>query len=398
MANIQIEKVKKASTGVTYYFSDDDGIICVDIDVEPGVKSVVFQGTQNPARWRRRTMFLLRNIKKQFPDVEKLIISGDYIYTIEISNMLFPNVKEVIVKDNDNYEPGPYLMTATDTSNGRKYCLLNTFCSDAGSVIDLKDVIEISSYAFEGCMAEKIINCESVSIIDYTSFCGYPASMCKSNYKDGALVFENMLVDIDTGAERVKIPEEVTISTSKWFNLGNVKELVFQKMSAIPFIHTSNFKGTVTINDDSFMPVQRDIDKTIRDIHCSAFKITESNKQICAVDGVIYSKDKKILIAYPRHKQGGFVIPDGTEIIYDKAFSSSDITSVKIPDSVYRIKSDAFSHCEKLKRIGFNKTITDYSKYEDDRIFCDCQNLESFTVPSYIETLGRNMFFRCGKT
>lgn len=396
MANIQIEKVKKDSKGVTYYFSDDDGIICVDIDVEPGVKSVVFQGTQNPARWRRHSMFLLRNIKKQFPDVEKLIISGKYIYTIEISNMMFPNVKEVIVKDNDNYEPGPYLMTATDTNNGRKLCLLNTFCSDAGSVIDLKDVTEISSYAFEGCMAGKIINCKDVSTIDDSSFCGYPASMCENNYNDGALVFENMLVDIDAGAEHVTIPEEVTISTSKRFNLDNVKELVFHKMSAIPFVYTSNFNGTVTINDDSFMPVQRDIDKTIRNIHCSAFKITELNKQICAVDGVIYSKDKKILIAYPRHKQGGFVIPDGTEIIYDKAFSSSDITSVKIPDSVYRIKSDAFFHCEKLKRIGFNKTITDYSKYEDDGIFCDCQNLESFTVPSHIETLGKDMFSRCG--
>ena len=193
-------------------------------------------------------------------------------------------------------------MTATDTNNGRKLCLLNTFCSDAGSVIDLKDVTEISSYAFEGCMAGKIINCKDVSIIDGASFCGYPASMCKSNYKDGVLVFENMLVDIDTGAERVTIPEEVTISTSKRFNLDNVKELVFQKMSVIPFVYTLGFKGTVTINDDSFIPVQIDIDKTIRNIHCSAFKITELNKQICAVDGVVYSKDKKILLAYPRHK------------------------------------------------------------------------------------------------
>ena len=42
MANTQIQKAKKYSKGVTYYFSDDDCTICVDIDVEPGVKSVVF--------------------------------------------------------------------------------------------------------------------------------------------------------------------------------------------------------------------------------------------------------------------------------------------------------------------------------------------------------------------
>lgn len=342
--------------------------------------------------------FLLRNVKKQFPDVERLIISGECIYTIDISNMMFPNVKEVIVEDNDSYEPGPYLMTAKDTNDGRKFCLLNTFCSDAGSVIDLKDVTEISSYAFEGCMAGKIINCKDVLIIDNSSFCGYPASMCENSYKDGALVFENMLVDIDAGAEHVTISEEVTISTSKWFNLSNVKEIVFQKMSTIPLVNGPNFNGTITINDDSFIPAQRDIDKIIRHIHCSAFKVTESNKQICAVDGVIYSKDKKILLAYPRHRCGDFVIPDGTEIIYDNAFAYSDITSVKIPDSVYRIKTDAFSNCEKLKRIGFNKTITDYSKYGDIGIFYGCQSLEPFTIPSHIETLGISMFFGCNTT
>lgn len=373
--------------------------MCVDIDVEPGVKSVVFQERQCASKGKScYSRFLLRNVKKQFPDVERLIISGECIYTIDISNMMFPNVKEVIVKDNDSYEPGPYLMTAKDTNDGRKFCLLNTFCSDAGSVIDLKDVTEISSYAFEGCMAGKIINCKDVLIIDNSSFCGYPASMCENSYKDGALVFENMLVDIDAGAEHVTISEEVTISTSKWFNLSNVKEIVFQKMSTIPLVNGPNFNGTITINDDSFIPAQRDIDKIIRHIHCSAFKVTESNKQICAVDGVIYSKDKKILLAYPRHRCGDFVIPDGTEIIYDNAFAYSDITSVKIPDSVYRIKTDAFSNCEKLKRIGFNKTITDYSKYGDIGIFYDCQSLEPFTIPSHIETLGISMFFGCNTT
>lgn len=207
-----------------------------------------------------------------------------------------------------------------------------------------------------------------------------------------------MLVDIDAGAEHVTISEEVTISTSKWFNLSNVKEIVFQKMSTIPLVNGPNFNGTITINDDSFIPAQRDIDKIIRHIHCSAFKVTESNKQICAVDGVIYSKDKKILLAYPRHRCGDFVIPDGTEIIYDNAFAYSDITSVKIPDSVYRIKTDAFSNCEKLKRIGFNKTITDYSKYGDIGIFYGCQSLEPFTIPSHIETLGISMFFGCNTT
>ena len=207
-----------------------------------------------------------------------------------------------------------------------------------------------------------------------------------------------MLVDIDPNAERAVIPEGITVTTPKTYYFDKIKELVFQKISSMKFVEVSDFKGVVTINDDSFMPIQNNIDNAIRSIPCSAFKITGSNKQICAVDGVVYSKDKKILLAYPRHRCGDFVIPDGTEIIYDKAFACSDITSVKIPDSVYRIKSDAFSSCEKLKRIGFNKTITDYSKYGDTGIFYGCQSLEPFTIPSHIETLGTSMFFGCDTT
>ena len=52
MAKPQIKKVKKDSKGVTYYFSDDDGIMCVDIDVEPGVKSVVFQEGRSFSKYR----------------------------------------------------------------------------------------------------------------------------------------------------------------------------------------------------------------------------------------------------------------------------------------------------------------------------------------------------------
>ena len=74
MAKPQIKKVKKDSKGVTYYFSDDDGIMCVDIDIEPGVKSVVFQGGRSFSKYRGYSRFLLRKVKKQFPDVERLII------------------------------------------------------------------------------------------------------------------------------------------------------------------------------------------------------------------------------------------------------------------------------------------------------------------------------------
>lgn len=79
--------------GVYLYFADSKMTDIIDIDVEPGIRSIVLSGP-NTNRNRLSRKVKLRNIFKQFPDVEELVIQEDII-DIDISNFIFPNVRNV---------------------------------------------------------------------------------------------------------------------------------------------------------------------------------------------------------------------------------------------------------------------------------------------------------------
>lgn len=62
---------------------------CVDIDIKDGVDTVVFDGGNS------KVNINLRNVNKQFPDVKTIVINEDVI-EINISNFMFPNVRNVV--------------------------------------------------------------------------------------------------------------------------------------------------------------------------------------------------------------------------------------------------------------------------------------------------------------
>jgi len=67
------------------------------------------------------------------------------------------------------------------------------------------------------------------------------------------------------------------------------------------------------------------------------FRVDEHNPNYTAVDGVIFSKDKKTLTAVPGGRTS-YDIPDGTESVGAFAFEGCGlIESVTIPDSVSAI-------------------------------------------------------------
>jgi len=82
--------------------------------------------------------------------------------------------------------------------------------------------------------------------------------------------------------------------------------------------------------------------------------VDASNTVYSSQDGVLYNKDRTVLIEYPYGKSGGFTIPDSVTSIGDYAFfNCSGLTSVTIPDSVTSIGSYAFYGCSGLTIADF---------------------------------------------
>lgn len=95
--------------------------------------------------------------------------------------------------------------------------------------------------------------------------------------------------------------------------------------------------------------------------------VESHNNNYVSIDGVVYSHDKSILIAYPSGKKGSFVIPSTVKVIGEHSFSFNDyLSAIVIPNSVIEIKSNAFIFCDSLEiaEIAPSVKIMDISNFE----------------------------------
>lgn len=77
-------------------------------------------------------------------------------------------------------------------------------------------------------------------------------------------------------------------------------------------------------------------------------------------DGALYTKDKTVLICCPPGRSGNvreFRVPDGVQLIEDRAFAWCGFESIRLPETLRVIGNEAFADCEFLKRINIPDSV-----------------------------------------
>lgn len=124
---------------------------------------------------------------------------------------------------------------------------------------------------------------------------------------------------------------------------------------------------------------------------CSYINVDKNNAKYTSIDGILYSKDKAILVRYPNRK-GAFVIPSSVTSIYEKAFYVCEgLTSVTIPDSVTEIGERAFENCFELKNVILPNSI----KEIEHGAFNGCEGLTNICIPDNVKKIGALAFLCC---
>ena len=165
-------------------------------------------------------------------------------------------------------------------------------------------------------------------------------------------------------------------------SVKNIENSVFQECSSLKSITIPDSITNIGIGVFSYC------------FALEAIHVTPGNCYYMDIDGVLFSKDQKILVAYPAGKPDqSYFIPDSVTKIGEMAFYHCDsLKSITIPDNVIIIGWGAFSYCSSLKFVTIPDSVTDI----EESAFSDCSSLESITIQNAECEIHTCIFYVCG--
>ena len=248
----------------------------------------------------------------------------------------------------------------------------------------LEGTVVICERAFSMCMnLREVVLPLSVTSIGNSVFfrCG---NLCKITIPSSITSIGKWAFSYCKNLCKITIPSGVTnIGESVFKNCSNLREIILP--SSVTSIGKEAFLGC----------------NSLREI-----KVGESNKVYRSIDSVLYTKDLKTIICYPKGKENEkFVIPSGVTSIGDGAFRGcSNLQKISIPPSVTSIRDGVFRGCRNLQEIKVVESNRIYKAIDGVLYTKDLRTLicypggkkdKKFVIPSSVTSIGFRAFSTC---
>ena len=125
----------------------------------------------------------------------------------------------------------------------------------------------------------------------------------------------------------------------------------------------------------------------------ASITVDAENKSYSSVDGVLFDKEKTLIIKYPASKPTiSYTISNTVLTVGQSCFGDSVfLESVIIPDNVTIIEHGAFSGSKSLYSVSIGKSV----KCIEDYAFNRCTSLVSITIPQNVLRIGYAAFVGC---
>ncbi len=243
---------------------------------------------------------------------------------------------------------------------------------------------------------------------------------------------------------KIVIPTGVTsIGDSAFRGCGKLEEIILPE--GIVHMEQNVFDGCSSLKSlvlpDSLVSIEKGIisncsslkeitipkgvtDIASRALACdglTAIYVAEENPSYASQDGILYNKEKDILLCCPGGKiSGAFTIPENTKEIGneafwdckgltdititknvarigDWAFDSLPLAQVEIPGNVKNIGECAFFNCDKLAKVTLSEGIETIGSGAFTLISTSCTEgeMKGVTVPASVTSLGMDVFWEC---
>ena len=267
-------------------------------------------------------------------------------------------------------------------------------------------VKEIGDYAFAECKALELLHCPVDAVIGKDAFLNTP---CEARFArpepapkpkkevteiemDGMKFRDCILFSYQGADSVVTVPEgTLEIGTCVFENRKTLRSVILPE--SLKTIGYEAFRGSAL----RFIRIPQhvtDIDfRAFLDCtELTEFLVDERNPVYCSLDGVLFSKDRKKLIAYPAAKQGRFTLPYTVEEVSKAAFSGcTGLTEIVLTKGLRQIGKSAFSGCTGLRTV----TIQEGCKVLPMCLFKDCTALTDVRLPESLKEIGAQAFQKC---
>lgn len=232
---------------------------------------------------------------------------------------------------------------------------------DIPGKIDGKPVTEIGKKSFFNCTLLSAVTIpESVTVIGTQAF-----SKCSG--LTGIIIPDSVTLIWEgafshcTGLKSISLPRNITEIRMATFTgcTGLTSVIIPDSVTLIGDLAFAGCNGLVSVT----------IPENVTAIGVLAFgdcamleniTVRIENPSYQSIGGVLFSKDKKILVYYPSgKKERTYTIPGSVTELGWGAFSHCTLNSITIPASVTIIGFDAFSGCEGLTIKGYKNTYSE---------------------------------------
>ena len=338
--DIDNENAKYSSEDGILYNKDKTELICYPCDMQQEnyvVPESVVEIANNIESKNIKSITLSKNVREIISggfenciNLEMINVDNNNQYYISEDGILYNKEKTELICYPNNKKEQSYVMPDSLTKIPWNFSNKN-----------LKSITLSKNITNWGCSSENFESLQEINVNENNS-----------NYSSENGVLFNKDKTTLLGYPRNKEGESYVIPTS-------VTEI------GTPFGDPNN---GITNKNLKNITITRNVSKIYCDFsYCANLQnidVDSENQNFTSEEGVLFDKDKLVLIAYPSGKiQTSYIIPDGVKGLF--GFNCINLKELVIPSSVYLVKESAFFGCPDLKVVikkGSSLTMEDLEK------------------------------------